>query len=111
MPSTQVPGLNLVQPGNHALSYLFEKVNAHQPQVGVRMRPGTPMSLAEQALIRDWINQGALASAPRNNGGKKSDSGGCAVAGAAPPVAALAVLALWGAARRRRIRSRPDGGR
>jgi len=99
--STQVPGLNLVEPGNTGLSYLFEKVNAHQPQVGVRMRPGTPMSLAEQALIRDWINQGALPSASGGgggSGGSDSDGGGCTVEQAAG-TGALCLLAfallLW----------------
>lgn len=93
--STQVPGLNLVEPGNAGLSYLFEKVNAHQPQVGVRMRPGTPMSLAEQALIRDWINQGALPSAPGGGGGGGGDDsgGGCTVEQAAG-MGALCLLGL-----------------
>ena len=58
--STEVPGLDLVEPGNTALSYLFEKINSANPQVGARMRPDVAMSLQQQALIRDWINQGAL---------------------------------------------------
>ncbi len=57
--STQVPGRRLVEPGSFALSYLSEKINCENPQVGTRMRPGTPMDPASQALVRDWINQGA----------------------------------------------------
>lgn len=106
--STQVGGLNLVEPGNAGLSYLFEKVNAHQPQVGVRMRPGTPMSLAEQALIRDWINQGALPSAPggggSGSGGDDSGGGGCTVEQAAG-TGALGLLGLLALVWRRRENS------
>jgi PKD repeat protein len=86
VPSTQVGGLMLVLPGNAAQSYLFQKINQAQPQVGIRMRPGSAMSLQQQALVRDWINQGALASAggPGPGGGRGGDeggddSGGCAV--------------------------------
>lgn len=81
-PSTQVTGMMLVQPFDAMQSYLFEKVNAAQPQVGVRMRVGGVMPLTDQALIRDWINQGALPSTGGGGGGGGggSDSGsGCAV--------------------------------
>ena len=76
VPSTQVGGLMLVQPGNAGQSYLFEKINCDVPQVGVRMRPGSSMSLAQQALVRDWINQGANPPSPSGGGGG-GDSGGC----------------------------------
>jgi hypothetical protein len=84
VPSTQVSGLMLVQPGNAAQSYLFEKINCDMPQVGIRMRPGSAMTLAQQALVRDWINQGALPSAGgggngNGDGGGGEDGGGCAV--------------------------------
>jgi PKD repeat protein len=85
VPSTQVGGLMLVLPGDASQSYLFQKINQTQPQVGIRMRPGSAMSLAQQALVRDWINQGALASAGGGGGGSGSSGGddggggGCAV--------------------------------
>ena len=56
-PSLFVPGLKLVDPGNPSRSYLFEKINSSAPQQGNRMRPSDAMSLANQALIRDWITQ------------------------------------------------------
>lgn len=56
-PSLFVPGLKLVDPGSPSRSYLFEKINSAAPQQGARMRPTDAMSLADQALIRDWITQ------------------------------------------------------
>jgi PKD repeat protein len=55
--SGQAAGVKLVDPGHADRSYLMEKINALEPQVGTNMRPGDPMPLAQQALIRDWINQ------------------------------------------------------
>ncbi|MES2658666.1 MAG: putative Ig domain-containing protein [Verrucomicrobiota bacterium] len=55
--SAEAPGVKLVQSNSAARSYLMEKINAAVPQVGTSMRPGDPMPLAQQALIRDWINQ------------------------------------------------------
>ena len=52
-----MPGLKLVDPGNPSRSYLFEKINSSAPQQGNRMRPSDAMSLANQALIRDWITR------------------------------------------------------
>lgn len=54
-PSLFVPGLLLVQPGDPSRSQLFQKVNSPVPQQGSRMRPDAAMSLADQAVIRDWI--------------------------------------------------------
>jgi len=75
--SAQVGGMLLVQPGAADLSYLFEKINHNVPQVGVRMRPGSIMDPAQQALIRDWINQGALESTSGGAGSGSSSGGGC----------------------------------
>lgn len=55
--SAEAPGVKLVHSGSAARSYLMEKINSAMPQVGTSMRPGDPMPLAQQALIRDWINQ------------------------------------------------------
>lgn len=56
-PSTFAQGLLRVASGHPNRSYLFEKVNCANPQTGNRMRPTNAMSLANQALIRDWIEQ------------------------------------------------------
>ncbi|MBC8040941.1 MAG: PQQ-dependent sugar dehydrogenase [Opitutaceae bacterium] len=59
--SVEARGVKLVDPGHPERSYLMEKINSMLPQVGTRMRPGDPMPVAQQALLRDWITQ--LASA------------------------------------------------
>lgn len=58
--STQVPGVSLVVPNQTMDSYLLEKISCSNPQIGNRMRPGSPMDPVEQALVRDWIAQGAV---------------------------------------------------
>jgi MYXO-CTERM domain-containing protein len=58
--SLEVPGRRLVEPFNVNASFLFEKINCANPQVGTRMRPTDPMLFPDQVLIRSWINQGAL---------------------------------------------------
>ncbi|HJK96304.1 MAG TPA: PKD domain-containing protein, partial [Polyangiaceae bacterium LLY-WYZ-14_1] len=84
--STQVPGLDLVAPGRPEESYLLEKIRCDNPQVGNRMRQGDPMDPAEQALVRDWIAQGAPMTGRPPDAGMPDlgpeDSGG---ADAAPP--------------------------
>ena len=55
--------VNRVLPGSAGQSFLFWKVNCDDPVSGARMPIGGTLSAAEQALIRDWINQGAAASA------------------------------------------------
>lgn len=56
-PSGFAPGLMRVEAGSLDRSFLFEKINCEQPQVGTRMRPTNAMALVDQALIRDWIMQ------------------------------------------------------
>lgn len=56
-PSAFVTGLNRVTAGSLSHSFLFEKINCETPQIGTRMRPTNALSLADQALIRDWIDQ------------------------------------------------------
>ena len=55
--SVEARGVKLVEPGSPERSYLMEKISSVTPQSGTRMRPNDPMILADQALIRDWINQ------------------------------------------------------
>ncbi|MGV6850797.1 MAG: Ig-like domain-containing protein [bacterium] len=61
------PALNRVTPSNLSTSFLFQKVNCNQPDGGSRMPLGGQLSAANQAMIRDWINQGALESAAQNS--------------------------------------------
>lgn len=56
-PSGRAPGVPRVRPGDEMRSFLFEKINCAQPQIGTQMRPADPLPLVQQALIRDWIRQ------------------------------------------------------
>jgi hypothetical protein len=59
--SSQDPSIQRVVPFDAAGSLLFRKINCTSPGVGSRMPRNRPaISLEEQRLIRDWINQGAL---------------------------------------------------
>jgi hypothetical protein len=59
--SSQDPTIKRVIPFSSLGSLLFRKVNCNNPGVGSRMPLGrTPLSLDEQRLIRDWIDQGAV---------------------------------------------------
>ena len=50
-----------VEPGRPLQSRLFDKINCAQPLSGQRMpMSGEPLSINEQALVFDWIAQGAL---------------------------------------------------
>jgi len=58
IPSFQTPFFNRIEPGNPANSYLFLKINCASQFSGDRMpRDAQPLSLFNQALIRDWISQ------------------------------------------------------
>ena len=59
--------LRRVEPGQAAQSFLFQKLNCDQPDAGARMPQGGQLSMTLQALVRDWINQGALAQAGASN--------------------------------------------
>jgi len=60
-PSAQRPDLTLVIPGDSASSLVFQKVSQNSPPVGSRMPSlGDPLTAGELALLRDWIDQGAL---------------------------------------------------
>ncbi|OJY92280.1 MAG: hypothetical protein BGP25_14245 [Lysobacterales bacterium 63-13] len=60
VPSQEQLGRLLVVPGQPLDSVLFEKINCTTPNAGMRMPRGrTPLPLAEQALIFDWIMLGA----------------------------------------------------
>ena len=55
------PNLFRVLPGDSAMSFVFDKISQPTPICGQRMPLEGPMlDPAEQATIRDWIDQGAL---------------------------------------------------
>lgn len=59
--SVQDTSLTFVIPGDSANSLLFLKVEATLPPIGVRMPlGGNALSDSDVALIRDWIDQGAM---------------------------------------------------
>lgn len=65
MPSGLAADRLLVRPGDPVASFLLEKLSCDQPQAGSRMPRGrNPIPLAEQALVRDWIAQGAREQPP-----------------------------------------------
>lgn len=58
VPSFQIPQINRIEPGESFNSYLFLKINCSNQLSGDRMpREAPPLTLLDQALIRDWINQ------------------------------------------------------
>ena len=59
-PSVQDLFFTFVVPGDAESSLLLLKVSSDDPPIGDRMpRFAPPLTAAEIALIRDWINQGA----------------------------------------------------
>jgi hypothetical protein len=62
-PSAQAAGLLRVEPGRPQRSLLYQKVACAEPDVGSRMPLGGHLPLELQALIHDWIAQGALGEA------------------------------------------------
>jgi hypothetical protein len=64
VPSTEVPSVLRVAPGNPDASYLIQKLEGHAA-VGARMPFGGPyLDTATIAVIRQWITAGAPASKP-----------------------------------------------
>ena len=60
--SVQNPSLTFVVPGDSASSLLFLKISMVEPPVGDRMPFALlPLEDDEIAIIRDWIDQGAVA--------------------------------------------------
>lgn len=62
VPSALDPSIDYVVPGRPDLSLLFRKVNCEVPGVGARMPLdgyGGGLSAGQQALIYDWIANGA----------------------------------------------------
>jgi MYXO-CTERM domain-containing protein len=87
--SQEVPGRPLVVPFDPDSSFLMEKIRCADPQVGERMRPDSAMPLEEQALIRDWIAQGAAPSS-----GEVPDAGPAPTDAGPPPTPDAGMPAL-----------------
>ena len=63
--SSDANGRTLIDPFYPEGSYLFSKINCDEPQNGLRMPfGGSTLSLEDQALIFDWISQGAYGEFP-----------------------------------------------
>ncbi len=61
VPSVEVPGLMRVDPYNATDSYLYMKITGDPRIEGDPMpQTGTPLNAADLALVRDWIDQGAM---------------------------------------------------
>lgn len=63
VPSTEVPALLRVQPGNPGNSYLIQKIEGTAAVGGRMPLGGQPLPAATIAAIRQWITDGAAASA------------------------------------------------
>ena len=59
VPSTEVPTLMRVAPGDPDGSYLLQKIASTTPQDGVRMPPDQPLPPHKIEAIRLWIAAGA----------------------------------------------------
>ncbi len=81
VPANAPVAVNRVQARDASQSFLFWKVNCDDPVSGSRMPIGGTLSPADQALIRDWINQGALPAGPGP--------------GAVAAVPALSTVGIW----------------
>lgn len=62
VPSTELPSMDRVNPGDPATSYLWQKISKNPPPFGWQMpapATGSVMPASEQDIIQRWILQGA----------------------------------------------------
>jgi hypothetical protein len=59
VPSTEVPDMMRVAPGDPDGSYLLQKITSATPRDGVRMPPDQPLPAHKIEAIRLWIAAGA----------------------------------------------------
>jgi hypothetical protein len=59
VPSTEVPDMMRIAPGNPDASYLLQKISSTTPLDGVRMPPDQPLPTNKIEAIRLWIAAGA----------------------------------------------------
>ncbi|GMU42608.1 MAG: hypothetical protein IT479_10115 [Xanthomonadales bacterium] len=64
--SSQDSGTMRVVPGNPLASLFYQKIACTHPDVGRRMPPGGAIPLSVQALVWDWIAQGAHGEDPED---------------------------------------------
>jgi len=78
VPSTQVPSLDLVEPGDADSSYLMQKLEG-TAQTGAQMPNGGPyLNSTLRQLVRDWIDAGAQNIATDTDGdGIEDDADNC----------------------------------
>jgi hypothetical protein len=60
VPSTEVPTMMRIAPGDPDGSYLLQKISSPTPLDGVRMPPDQPLAQNKIDAIRIWIAAGAL---------------------------------------------------
>ncbi len=73
-PSVEVPGLRRISPGDPNNSYLIQKIEGHA-SVGAQMPLGGPALSADTiAAIRQWVTDGALATAATANAATQNRS-------------------------------------
>jgi hypothetical protein len=86
VPSTEVPSLDRVKPGDPDSSYIIQKLENHAA-VGAQMPLGGPyLSAATIAFIRQWITNGAQPSAVQSAHAAKSFAVTSIVPNSAEPV-------------------------
>ena len=66
IPSSEVPALLRVKPGDPANSYVVQKIEGHAAVGGQMPLGGAPLPAATIAVIRQWISDGALRSPTAN---------------------------------------------
>jgi len=59
VPSTEVPTMMRIAPGDPDGSYLLQKISSATPLDGVRMPPNQPLAANKIEAIRGWIAAGA----------------------------------------------------
>lgn len=74
VPATADATLLRVEPADARNSVLYQKIGCDDPPGFLgRMPPGTPMSAIDQALVYDWIAEGARTPAPPDCETQRSD--------------------------------------
>ena len=74
VPATADATLLRVEPADARNSLLYQKIGCNDPPGFLgRMPPGTPMSAIDQALVYDWIAEGARTEAPPDCESQRSD--------------------------------------
>jgi hypothetical protein len=74
VPATADATLQRVEPADARNSVLYQKIGCNDPPGFLgRMPPGSPVSAIDQALVYDWIAEGARTPAPPDCETQRSD--------------------------------------